>query len=163
MLIMRCRRPNLTFPPPQTLLDTTQRLFKYIDGGNEDGVKIPMTSPVLVDMEPSSGPFCKQNFTVSFFMPFDFQDNPPAPLDDKIFIEEKEDFTVFVAQSGGFRMDDFTLGRMAGALTDALDADGRTYDPSHFYFAGYDPPFRIKDRHNEVWILGKEDAKVAEA
>lgn len=50
-----------------------QRLFKYIDGGNEDEVKIPMTSPVLVDVEPSCGPFCKNNFTVSFFVPFNFQ------------------------------------------------------------------------------------------
>jgi hypothetical protein len=54
-------------------LNLMQRLFKYIDGGNEDEVKIPMTSPVLVDVEPSCGPFCKNNFTVSFFVPFDFQ------------------------------------------------------------------------------------------
>lgn len=51
-----------------------RRLFSYIDGGNEDSVKIPMTSPVVVEVaHPPAGPFCKQNYTVSFFMPFDFQ------------------------------------------------------------------------------------------
>lgn len=58
---------TLTRPP------TAQRLFAYIDGGNEEGVKIPMTSPVLTSVTPSCGPFCKQNFNISFFVPFHLQ------------------------------------------------------------------------------------------
>jgi len=50
-----------------------QKLFDYIEGANEEGIKIPMTSPVKVDMEPSCGPFCVQNFTVSFYLPRTFQ------------------------------------------------------------------------------------------
>lgn len=42
---------------------------------------------------------------------------------------------------------------MAEQLADALDADGIDYECQYFFFAGYDPPFRISGRHNEVWFL----------
>jgi hypothetical protein len=161
-----------------------QKLFKYIDGGNEEGVKIPMTSPVLVEARPSCGPFCKQNFTVNFFVPFHLHDNTPAPLDPSIKIVCSEPFTAYVAQSGGFVLDDYSVERMAKALTEvrtpppaalsrrlapppaaasppplalppllqALDAEGVDFQDEHFYVAGYDPPFRLQGRHNEVWV-----------
>lgn len=95
-----------------------RRLFSYIDGGNTEAKKIPMTAPVRVKVEPSCGPFCKNNFTVSFFVPYSFQDNPPAPLNELIEIKGSPPETLYVSQSGGFRIDDFSLGRMASALTD---------------------------------------------
>ena len=64
-----------------------------------------------------------------------------------------------MAQSGGFLVDDYSVARMAQALSDALDADGVEYDDSHFYSAGYDPPFRLRGRHNEIWIKAKEDVR----
>jgi hypothetical protein len=95
-----------------------RRLFSYIDGGNAEGKKIPMTAPVRVKVEPSCGPFCKNNFTVSFFMPYSFQDAPPTPLSDLIEISISPPETLYVSQSAGFRVDDFSLGRMASSLTD---------------------------------------------
>ena len=47
-----------------------QRLFDYIGGQNEPNVKINMTAPVVTKVEHGDGPFCKSNFTVSFFVPF---------------------------------------------------------------------------------------------
>lgn len=32
-----------------------------------------MTAPVRTKVYPSQGPFCGNNFTVSFFVPFDYQ------------------------------------------------------------------------------------------
>lgn len=47
-----------------------QRLFDYISGANEPEVKVEMTAPVVTKVEHGEGPFCKSNFTVSFFVPF---------------------------------------------------------------------------------------------
>ena len=47
-----------------------QRLFDYIGGKNEPNVKINMTAPVVTMVEHGDGPFCKSNFTGSFFVPF---------------------------------------------------------------------------------------------
>ena len=129
-----------------------RRLFDYIDEGNELGLKIPMTSPVKIHMEPSCGAFCKQNFTVSFFMPKDWQDDPPKPLSSDVFIETTEATTVYVKSAGGFRMDDITVANMAHSLAEDLEADGKQFDADSFVFAGYDPPFRLRHRHNEVWL-----------
>lgn len=137
-----------------------KRLFNYIDEGNFLGVKIPMTSPVRVRMEPSCGAFCKQNFTVSFFMPKEYQTNPPPPLDRNVFIEKDPPATYYVKSSGGFKIDDLSIAHMANTLAQDLDEAGRRYDASEWFVAGYDPPFRISDRHTEVWI--KERAEVEE-
>ena len=57
-----------------------QRLFDYIGGKNEPNVKINMTAPVVTKVEHGDGPFCKSNFTVSFFVPFADQVLHPQSL-----------------------------------------------------------------------------------
>ncbi len=57
-----------------------QRLFDYIGGKNEPNVKINMTAPVVTKVEHGDGPFCKSNFTVSFFVPFADQVLKALPL-----------------------------------------------------------------------------------
>ncbi|KAI8112970.1 hypothetical protein M9435_002976 [Picochlorum sp. BPE23] len=138
-----------------------RRLFRYIDEGNELGLKIPMTSPVTIETAPSCGPFCKQNYTVSFYLPKEFQDNPPKPTDPNVHIQTKKAATVFVRSTGGYRMDDMSVANMVNTLAQDLDADGKSYDAEMFVFAGYDPPFRLKGRHNEVWLRSlEEEARV---
>lgn len=53
-----------------------QKLFKYIGGQNADGEKIAMTAPVRTKIAAGDGPFCKDHFTISFFVPFKFQARP---------------------------------------------------------------------------------------
>jgi hypothetical protein len=55
-------------------------------------------------------------------------------------------------------MDDYSVTRMARKLTEALDAEGLPYQSDSFFFAGYDPPFRLTGRHNEVWVVADDDA-----
>ena len=139
-----------------------RRLFHYIDGGNEEGIKIPMTSPVVTEIDPSKGPFCKSNFTISFFVPHEFHSSPPRPSDDAVYIDCMPSTVFYVAESGGFKMDDFSVSRMAKELQDHLDEDDARYKNDTFYFAGYDPPFRLKRRHNEVWLQAEDTTDSSE-
>ncbi|MQL41400.1 heme-binding protein, partial [Escherichia coli] len=81
------RRYNSTVwisnPPIQdiSLVEATRtgflRLFDYIQGKNNYKQKIEMTAPVITEVSPSDGPFCKSSFVVSFFVPKENQANPP--------------------------------------------------------------------------------------
>lgn len=50
-----------------------QKLFQYIGGENDAKQKIAMTAPVRVSVSPGAGPFCEDNFSISFFVPYEFQ------------------------------------------------------------------------------------------
>merc|ERR1712188_246670 len=60
------------------------RLFRYISGANAEGQKIEMTVPVLASVIPGDGPFCEENFTYHFYLPREFQTNPPKPSDPRV-------------------------------------------------------------------------------
>ena len=134
------------------------RLFHYIGGENEAKAKVPMTAPVRVRVTPGFGPFCESNFTVSFFVPFvegepGTQIDPPEPTNPDVFSETDADaFTAYVASFGGWA-DERKLLREARSLGDTLVRAGKRAagEGGDFFFAGYDAPFRVLGRHNEVW------------
>ncbi|XP_035693362.1 heme-binding protein 2-like isoform X1 [Branchiostoma floridae] len=129
-----------------------ERLFNYISGSNKGQVKIPMTAPVLVKVEPGQGPFCKTNFTVSFFVPFADQTSPPEPSDPNVFTNPLTGMTAYVRYFKGFASDtDWTSN--AEALSKSLDNATVSYNKDFYYTAGYNSPFQPTNRHNEVWYL----------
>jgi len=131
------------------------RLFAYISGDNEAGQKIDMTSPVLVKTVPGSGPNCVSTFTVSFFVPFTYQTSvgPPKPTSSLVYIETIPSMEVAVNEFGGFAEQKTIIAQAAveqAAVSNSsqvVNADGENW-----WYAGYDPPFRLTNRHNEVWI-----------
>jgi hypothetical protein len=48
------------------------------------------------------------------------------------------------------------LNMAAMVAVQALDRDDQPYKTKTFFFAGYDPPFRLTGRHNEVWVVADE-------
>ncbi|KAI8463957.1 MAG: SOUL-domain-containing protein [Monoraphidium minutum] len=140
------------------------RLFKYISGNNKDAAKVDMTAPVTVKVKPGQGPACKDEFTISFFIPFEHQASPPQPSDDAVVIESRPALDVYVAAFGGWAKGSTYLQHAADA-GDALEDKGLKIDSGFFYTAGYDSPFRLTNRHNEVWlpVAGDAAAGVAES
>ena len=137
------------------------RLFKYIEGENEKKEKIPMTAPVAVIIQPGQGPFCKNNFTVNFFVPFEDQTDPAAPTNKEVFISTQPKFCAYVISYGGYsNIND--IQKYSEELDEALVKDGLgdTYRKDIFFYAGYDSPFRVFDRHNELWFIEKESEYV---
>lgn len=133
------------------------RLFKYIEGANVKKMKILMTVPVAVEIQPGQGPFCKNNFTVNFFVPFEDQSDPAAPTDKDVYISTLPEFTAYVKVYGGYsNLDD--VQKYSEELGEDLVKDGLgdTFRKDVFFFAGYDSPFKLLNRHNEIWFLRKD-------
>jgi hypothetical protein len=134
-----------------------QRLFKYISGANQANEKIAMTAPVATLIEPGDGPFCKSNFTVSFFVPYSLQGKAPQPTNPDVYLQTVPSATMYVLQSGGFVVDDTSLAHKAADLSETLKGEGVAVNEDMFFSASYDPPFRLQHRHNEVWVIGKDE------
>lgn len=132
------------------------RLFEYISGANEDSKKIKMTAPVATmiqlgdDMKPTG------NYSVAFYLPKDFQGRAPAPTGSDVKVYTTKTRTAYVSSFGGFATESKVLDE-AALLGKALVADKIDVLTRGFFFASYDPPYRITGRHNEVWLFSEDD------
>ncbi|XP_022110842.1 heme-binding protein 2-like [Acanthaster planci] len=130
------------------------RLYEYIQGQNDQKVKIPMTVPVINSVQPGLGPVCASNFTFSFFVPFEFQSNTPKPTNPELFLTTLDQHKAYVRVYSGFT-NEKVFPKEAAALAAALNST-QTYDKSYYYLAGYDSPFVVHNRHNEIWFIATE-------
>ena len=129
---------------------TFRKLFAYIEGANREGTKVPMAVPVASKIVPlGTG---QSNFTTLFFVPFDYQASTPIPTDPTVAIVELPAITAYVKSFGGF-MHDEQVKENIEKLRLGLDKDGLTYITDFYFVADYDSPYRLIDRHNEVWLL----------
>ncbi|XP_077986482.1 uncharacterized protein LOC144440904 [Glandiceps talaboti] len=132
------------------------RLFTYIQGSNDQDAKIPMTAPVLVEVSKKQSSWVIKDYVVSFYLPKAFWEFVPKPLDPKVFIEETKEHTVFVRSFGGLASDPFP-GQQAAKLQSLLDKNSEPYNTGFYYSAGYDKPSKAINRHNEVWLVLRND------
>jgi SOUL heme-binding protein len=121
-------------------------LAGYIFGGNEKQEKISMTSPVAMTMEDS--------MTMMFLVPKKFKkEDLPKPNQSQIEFREEPPKKLAVIRFGGWASDE-KLAEHKQKLITALDAQGIKHD-GHFSFLGYNPPYDLFFRRNEV-VVGVE-------
>lgn len=121
-----------------------RKLAGYIFGGNETNTSISMTSPVHMDISDSGS-------SMSFVMPSGYNEkNLPKPNDSDVIIHSTADEYVAVLRFGGFASDE-DLIFYSKKLHDILKE--RNITPSgHARFLGYNPPYQLVDRRNEIII-----------
>ncbi|KAK4023812.1 hypothetical protein OUZ56_009211 [Daphnia magna] len=139
------------------------KLFNYISGQNERQEKIPMTAPVSVLVEPDdpseAADYRQNTFTMAFYIPAPFDEDPPQPNDPSVSIEHRPEIRVLVRTYGGFsndRIDQEERCHLLASLTaedremvqDLLNKPGGGV----YYCAGYDPPLKLFFRRNEIWL-----------
>ena len=102
-----------------------------------------MTSPVLASIEDT--------MSMSFIMPskYDLKDLPsPQNENVKLLVQPKR--IMAIIEFGGF-VNDYDIKYYTNILKDELIIEG--IDPDgNVYFQGYDPPFKLFGRTNEVAI-----------
>ncbi|KAM9315384.1 heme-binding protein 2-like [Gastrophryne carolinensis] len=133
------------------MVKSFRRLFKYITGNNAEGLKINMTVPVLIYVPGKQSP--DDNSTMSFFVPPELQ-NPPQPLDPNVYLESSPRVSFFVKSFGGYALE-YQYSKQASRLAEELHTLGLAFDDTFFIRAGYNDPFTLINRHNEVWYRTK--------
>ncbi|KXJ29177.1 Heme-binding protein 2 [Exaiptasia diaphana] len=124
------------------------KLFGYIGGKNETKSKVAMTIPVRGTVTQHEGE--TKSVVTSFFV--DQSKDCPAPTEETVFVkEESEEVKVYVRNFGGFAKD-HSYKENLQALKDSLDRDGKCYVTGVYFTAGYDPPFKLWGRRNEVYV-----------
>jgi hypothetical protein len=139
----------------QTAIGTGfEAIFQYISGGNAASEKIEMTAPVRVEVLAPQGPYCKANVTTSFFLPWAFQNSSSIPKANNpdVFTNDIKDLKVAVLVFPGKPKTDSDITDQVAKLGALLDTAAIQYNKDVFVYAGYDSPFRVFDRHNEVWL-----------
>ncbi|XP_019949952.1 heme-binding protein 2-like [Paralichthys olivaceus] len=132
-------------------MSTFRRLFNYIRSSNDQGVEIDMTSPVLVSM-PQKNFWEMGVFTMSFLLPDKYQQSTPNPTNDRVYIHDTPDMTVYVLSYGGW-MTTSSINNAFKQLSTQLDAIGAKYRKDTRYAAGYNSPMTMGKRHNEVMFV----------
>lgn len=118
-------------------------LASYIFGGNERNEKIAMTSPVTMSLEDT--------MTVMFMVPrAKSKEMLPKPKQPQIAFKEEPAKTVAAIRFGGWA-NDKKIEKYKKKLKTALDQEGITYT-NRFQFFGYNAPYEVFNRRNEVIV-----------
>ena len=118
-------------------------LARYIFGNNERNEKISMTSPVSISLEDS--------MTMMFMVPKKLnKDMLPKPNQSGIEFREEPAKTVAAIRFSGWA-NDTKIEKYKQNLKAALDAEGIKYS-NQFYFFGYNAPYEVFNRKNEVIV-----------
>jgi hypothetical protein len=128
-----------------------RKLAGYIFGGNDAKKQIAMTAPVHMDINDSIS-------SMSFVMPSTYNaDNLPKPIDAAVNIKKTADEYVAAIKFGGFASDS-DITNHTETLKNALKAAEISYY-GNFRYLGYNPPYQLVGRRNEVIINVNWDAK----
>lgn len=115
----------------------------YIFGGNEKNEKIAMTSPVAMSLEDS--------MTMMFMVPKNYKkEDLPKPSDSNISFVDVPTKTVAALEFGGWANDE-KIEQNKQKLINLLNEKGIAYT-NQFSFYGYNPPYEVVNRKNEVIV-----------
>lgn len=128
-------------------------LAGYIFGGNKEGQSIAMTSPVHMEFDDSGS-------TMSFVMPSNMEmESLPTPNDSGISFEKSNEKYVVAVRFGGWA-DDAKIEKNTQLLMKALNTLGIEPKSAPWYM-GYNPPFQVINRRNEVAVeVSEEDIEL---
>ena len=120
-----------------------RRLAGYIFGSNDKNQKIAMTSPVVMDLDDS--------ITMKFKIPNGMNlEDLPTPNSKTVRFKEEPQKTLAVIRFGG-QSSDKKIAKYTELLKKTLKNEGINHT-NQFSYLGYNPPFEVFGRRNEVVV-----------
>ena len=120
-----------------------RKIASYIFGGNSSNEQIAMTSPVQMDMGAKPA--------MSFFMPGNVDPSKlPAPNRKDVIVTIQPSKIVAVIEFSGWASDR-KLSNQFNLLKSKLKNESIEFENS-YCFLGYNPPYKLINRKNEVII-----------
>jgi len=121
-----------------------RKLAGFIFGGNEGQKQISMTAPVHMDINDTLS-------TMSFVMPSDYNEqNLPKPLNSEVSIKTTNEEYVAAIKFGGFASEKEI--KYYSEMLKKLLADKEIKTIGNFKYLGYNPPYQLIGRRNEIVI-----------
>merc|ERR1712079_167015 len=125
-----------------------QELFKYISGVNQNQEEMEMTIPVVtthdIVKEERQARHEKQV--------------APSPLNSKVYLKTRPAMYIFARRFGGFPLTHDQWEKQRLALEADLLVGKLKYKSDEYMTVGYDNPWKLVKRRNEVWMQCLEAA-----
>ena len=118
-------------------------LAGYIFGGNEENKSIAMTTPVAMEMGDT--------MRMKFIIPKEYEiSDLPKPNDSNIQFESESEKIIAAITFSGWANDE-KLAQKQQELIDLLASKGIQHT-GKFIFLGYNPPYQMTNRRNEMTV-----------
>ncbi|XP_024002003.1 heme-binding protein 1 [Salvelinus sp. IW2-2015] len=127
------------------------KLMRYICQQNSSGTYLGMTIPILTVIRTDENhSVLSSDVTVAYYLPTEYQAQPPQPSDTEISIEEWPATIVYTRTFAG-ATNEVTIINEIRTMAEVLDSPAICVNGS-FIVAGYTNPAAV-NRQNEIWFL----------
>ncbi|XP_038570653.1 heme-binding protein soul4 [Micropterus salmoides] len=127
------------------------KLMRFICKENSAGRYLGMTVPVISNIHMmEDGVTFQKDVETAFFLPADYQANPPQPFDSDITIVHREPIRVISRVFFGTTTEE-TVGRQIGLLWEILGVTDEV-SSRDYMVAVYENP-SVPRRRNEIWFI----------
>ncbi|KAK6306957.1 hypothetical protein J4Q44_G00221050 [Coregonus suidteri] len=127
------------------------KLMRYICQQNSSGSYLGMTIPILTVIRTDENhSVLSRDVTVAYYLPTEYQAQPPLPSDTEISIEEWPATIVYTRSFTG-ATNEVTIINEISVMAEMLDSPA-THVNDSFIVAGYTNP-AAANRQNEIWFL----------
>ncbi|XP_031960151.1 heme-binding protein 1-like isoform X2 [Corvus hawaiiensis] len=135
----------------QSISMSFMKLMRYICKENSVGCHLGMTIPVLNEIHlTKEGTKLEREVLTAYYLPGEFQQNPPVPMDPEIHITERAPLRVITRVFYGMTTEE-TILREISHFWELLGSTDSVLQETYIV-ASYENP-SIPQRRNEIWFI----------
>lgn len=135
----------------QSISMSFMKLMRYICKENSVGCHLGMTVPVLNEIHlTKEGTMLEREVLTAYYLPGEFQQNPPVPMDPEIHIIERAPLRVITRVFYGMTTEE-TILREISLFWELLGSTDMVVRETYIV-ASYENP-SVPQRRNEIWFI----------